>query len=114
MGTERTERPSNTPRNNAETLLTTREAAERLGMHERTVRRAIARCCGMYCSGSAAAAVAQAGAPRTGLARRGEACALSAVLSPVLATALSSLAALALAACRVAMAQMRRGAVRFD
>jgi hypothetical protein len=33
MGTERTERPSNTPRNNAETLLTTREAAERLGMH---------------------------------------------------------------------------------
>jgi excisionase family DNA binding protein len=37
------ERPRGTPRKNAEPLLTTREAAARLGMHERSVRRAIAR-----------------------------------------------------------------------
>lgn len=43
MGEQATKRARDAPSDPAKTLLTTREAAERLGVHERTVRRAIAR-----------------------------------------------------------------------
>src|SRR3954468_23774534 len=43
MGTDAMEQSRDTQPRNAEPQLTTREAAARLGVHERTVRRAIAR-----------------------------------------------------------------------